>query len=219
MSWVSPPSRVIPTTLLTVVVIAIPTRLLWNLRIQPRQKYIIGITLCLSIFTIITCLVQIGGLTITATGETVGGSSGQSFDTVWQIFWQQIEACVAVTMISITSSPSVFTAHVQGGTPRRRIFKYWYGSRGGRSSDQEKCASSEDDGNSNQDPPLLHPPQTRTPTPNQQAYFLQPELSHQQPWSELLPESSLRQLEEGEHVTQAPLHLGKESNTSQPPLW
>lgn len=75
---------------------------------------------------IITCIVQVSGLTVTGSGNFFG-ELGESFDGVWQVFWSQVEACVAVTVISFTSFRSLFVASNPGGS-RRKIYK-WYSSR------------------------------------------------------------------------------------------
>ncbi|MCJ1476804.1 hypothetical protein MMC13_005473 [Lambiella insularis] len=114
-----------------VLIIAIPTRLLWQVKIKPRQKLILGATLCLSVFMIITCIIQVAGLTLTGSGNALGGS-GESFDGGWQVFWQQVEACIAVTVISFTSFRSLFV----GSNPasgRGKLYQ-WYSSRRSKAS-------------------------------------------------------------------------------------
>lgn len=99
----------------------------------------LGLTLCLSIFMIITCFVQLSSLTVTGT-PNAWGVSGKSMDTVWQSFWQHIEACVAVAMASVSSSRSLFNAHVQGN--RARKVAYWsQSSSGGRFSTRKEGSS------------------------------------------------------------------------------
>lgn len=42
-----------------------------------------------------------------------------SFDLVWETFWQQMEACTAVLMVSFTAFRSVFVSNKQKTTPKR----------------------------------------------------------------------------------------------------
>ena len=61
------------------------------------QKVAIGIFLCLSIVMIILAIVRVAGI-----------HYGATFDNSWIYLWQQVEACAAVTMISLTAFRSVF---------------------------------------------------------------------------------------------------------------
>ena len=99
-------------------VIAIPARLLWEVTITSRQKAVLGLTLCLSIFMVITCVIQMSGLSLFGSVKALG-SSGKAVDTVWQVFWQHIEACVAVTMVSLSSFRSLLNAHFQSSRERK----------------------------------------------------------------------------------------------------
>lgn len=83
------------------LVITIPIRLLWNVRIKPRQKLGIGAFLCLSIVMVIVAIIKASGIR----------TSVDSFDLVWEVFWQQIEACTAVLMVSFTAFRSVFISN------------------------------------------------------------------------------------------------------------
>ncbi|MCJ1471802.1 hypothetical protein MMC13_000443 [Lambiella insularis] len=73
--------------------------LLWKVRIKPRQKLFLGIFLSLNIFMAIVACVRVSGLEINAT-----------FDEIWLFVWQQIEACVAVAMLSGTAFRSIFVS-------------------------------------------------------------------------------------------------------------
>lgn len=85
-------------------VIVIPILLLWRVQIKLQQKLALGFSLCLSIIMIITAIVQISG--IHAPANTI--------DVVWEIFWQLMEACIAVIMVSLTAFRSLFVAHGSG---------------------------------------------------------------------------------------------------------
>ncbi|KAL8942143.1 MAG: hypothetical protein Q9216_001828 [Gyalolechia sp. 2 TL-2023] len=89
-------------------VISIPVSLLWNVRIKPRQKLGIGAFLCLSIVMIIIAIIKASGIR----------TSVDSFDLVWELFWQQMEACTAVVMVSFTAFRSVFISNKQRAEKR-----------------------------------------------------------------------------------------------------
>ena len=99
------------------LIIAIPLRLLWSVRIKPRQKLVIGVFLSLNLFMAITASIRVSGL------ETRG-----TFDEVWPYLWQHIEACIAVIMISLTAFRSVFVASESSRARRERAKKPWYSS-------------------------------------------------------------------------------------------
>ncbi|MCJ1466210.1 hypothetical protein MMC07_004829 [Pseudocyphellaria aurata] len=86
------------------MIIVIPILLLWRVQIKLQQKLALGLSLCLSIIMIITAIVQISG--IHAPTDTI--------DVTWEIFWQLMEACIAVIMVSSTAFRSLFVAHKSG---------------------------------------------------------------------------------------------------------
>ncbi len=84
-----------------VTVISIPVVLLWNVQISLRQKFALWGILCLSIFTMITAVVRVAG----------GNISHGQVDSAWAIFWLQVEAAVAVIVVSMTAFRELFIAH------------------------------------------------------------------------------------------------------------
>ena len=64
------------------------------------QKLGIGAFLCLSSCMIIVACIRVSGLRV----------RGSSLD-VWQYFWLEVEACVAVCTISLTAFQSVFASN------------------------------------------------------------------------------------------------------------
>jgi len=80
-------------------VLAIPVWLLWRVRIKLSQKCGLAAFLCLNICMIIMAIVRVSGLHYHG-----------AFDNAWIFMWQQVEACVAVTMLSLTSFRSLFVA-------------------------------------------------------------------------------------------------------------
>jgi len=99
------------------MIILIPIRLLWAVRIKPRQKFFLGIFLSLNLFMAVTASVRVSGLKFHGT-----------FDEVWLFLWQQIEACVAVATISLTAFRSVFVASATSRARKEGARKPWYSS-------------------------------------------------------------------------------------------
>lgn len=81
--------------------------MLWNMKVKLSQKVAIGTTLCLSVAMVITCIVQISSIR----------TSTDAIDISWEIFWQLVEACIAVLMVSLTALRSFFVGHVSRVRP------------------------------------------------------------------------------------------------------
>ena len=96
---------------------AIPLRLLWSVKIEPRHKFILGIFLSLNLFMAVTASIRVSGLKFRGT-----------FDEVWLYLWQQIEACIAVAMISLTAFRSAFVASESSRARRGEAKKSWLSS-------------------------------------------------------------------------------------------
>lgn len=95
----------------------IPIYLLWHIQITLRQKIVLGAFFCLSIMMILTAVIRVMGI----------HSSRDKDNHNWQIFWQVVEACIAVSMVSLSAFRSFFVAHESRlREPRRRP---WYMSR------------------------------------------------------------------------------------------
>ena len=80
-------------------VLVIPVWLLWRVQIKFGQKLGLATFLCLSICMIIIAIVRVSGIHYRG-----------RFDNTWIFMWQQVEACIAVTMLSLTAFRSVFVA-------------------------------------------------------------------------------------------------------------
>lgn len=115
--------------------ISFPLTLLWKVRMNLRQKFGIGLILCLSSVMIIIAIVRIGGMK---------GAHGE-VDTVWLSFWQQQECSTALTMVSASAFRSLL---VDPTAKKRQHGNYHYSPsywrqrlmrqrRGGESSDEE----------------------------------------------------------------------------------
>lgn len=106
-SWISSPISSVSHVLLFLLdqplsedlpVIMIPVALLWRVRISLRRKILLMFILGLSVFTIIVSIVRIAGARF----------PNGSVDSAWVVFWLQLEAAVAVIIVSITSYRSLF---------------------------------------------------------------------------------------------------------------
>ena len=89
-------------------VLMIPISLLWRVQMKTRQKLGWATFLCLSICMIVVAIIRVSGLYYHGT-----------IDNTWIFLWQQVESCVAVTMLSLTAFRSVFIAGRSGGNNAR----------------------------------------------------------------------------------------------------
>ena len=99
------------------LIIGIPLRLLWSVKIKPRQKLVLGIFLSLNLFMAIVASIRVSRLKIRGI-----------IDDVWLFIWQQIEACVAVAMVSLTAFRSAFVKSENSGARNKAAKKPWYSS-------------------------------------------------------------------------------------------
>lgn len=76
-----------------ILIISVPVVLLRRVRISLRQKFGVGITLCLSLLMIVIALVRICGMYL----------APHKVDILWIEFWNQQQCNVAVTMFSMTA--------------------------------------------------------------------------------------------------------------------
>ena len=90
-------------------------RILWQLRIGTYQKLAVGASLSLSICMVIFACIRIAGCTLR-----------HCFGITWQLFWLQVEASIAVCMVSVTAFRSIFLSEpVKAG---RKKPTPWYSS-------------------------------------------------------------------------------------------
>ena len=75
---------------------------------KTRQNLGLATFLCLSICMIIVAIIRVSGLHYRGT-----------FDNTWIFLLQQVESCVAVTMLSLTAFRSVFVAGRSSGNKAR----------------------------------------------------------------------------------------------------
>ncbi|KAI9810499.1 MAG: hypothetical protein M1826_003604 [Phylliscum demangeonii] len=99
------------------MIIALPIHLLWKVRMKTRQKFGLGVFLCLSVFMMMTAVVRISVL-----HRRLVGIQFTAIDFVWKFFWLQVEACLAVLMVSLTALRSIFVSdsYRGGGHARAR---------------------------------------------------------------------------------------------------
>ena len=71
------------------------------MQIDIRRKLALGGILCLSICTIIISIIRLAG----------GGSGNGGIDTAWVLFWYDIEAAIAIIIVSVTAFRALFVAH------------------------------------------------------------------------------------------------------------
>ncbi|KAF2231925.1 hypothetical protein EV356DRAFT_578818 [Viridothelium virens] len=96
------------------MIVAIPVYLIWVVKMKPKRKLGLALFLCLQVSMAITAIVRVSG-------PLVNGSS----DLTWNFFWQQMEACFAITMVSLTAFRSVFASDgSRAGNSKTR--KPWY---------------------------------------------------------------------------------------------
>lgn len=99
------------------MIISLPIRLLWSVRIQLRQKIILGIFLSLNVFMGIMACARVSGVNFHG-----------RFDEVWLFIWQHVEACVAVTMVSVTAFRSAYVGSESLQRRKDRAMRRWYSS-------------------------------------------------------------------------------------------
>ena len=94
-----------------IVVLSFPTILLWRVCVGVRQKFALGLSLCLSIIMIIVAVVRIVGIRLT----------DDQLDIVWLAFWQQQTSSIAVILVSLSAVHALFVAKSMQNPPRRPI--------------------------------------------------------------------------------------------------
>ena len=145
----SPFSCLCTSSHVLLLVMVIPIYLLWHVQIKLRQKLALGVSLCLSIMMVILAIVRISRFR----------SPASTIDFTWDIFWQFAEACVAVTMVSLTAFRSLFVAQATQRDSKKRSYssrKYlWEAKR------RQDCEANEEGSQELQGLPKV-PPQAAT---------------------------------------------------------
>ena len=89
------------------MILSLPVYLLYKVRIKPKQKIGVGSFLCLSIFMIIIAIIRISRV------------HAADFE-IWACFWQQLEGCVAVLMVSLTAFRTLFVSKHSSSSDQRK---------------------------------------------------------------------------------------------------
>lgn len=97
------------------------------MKIKLRQKFGIGAFLCLSTCMIVVSCVRFSG---THTHANIIQS--------YEYFWLEVEACVAVCMVSVCAFRSVFTSDERRAEPKKA--RPWYSSRIARLRNRDKLS-------------------------------------------------------------------------------
>jgi hypothetical protein len=78
-----------------------------------------------------------------------------NYDFSWLFFWLEVEACVAVSVISLTAFPAVFTSNASrrpgSGAPKMKLYSL---SSGGKLRDRNRVPSTDDITEASQEPEL-----------------------------------------------------------------
>ncbi|KAL8757059.1 MAG: hypothetical protein Q9199_002500 [Rusavskia elegans] len=77
------------------MILTIPPYLIWKVRISRRQKLGIAFFLCLSTSMVIIAIIRISQV-------------HSPIYNIWATFWQQLEGCVAILMVSLTAFRTLF---------------------------------------------------------------------------------------------------------------
>jgi hypothetical protein len=80
-------------------VLYIPVHLIWRIKVRWTQKFLLAISLCLTVFVIAVTLVRASGL-----------RAGSNIDSVWKVYWSFIAAEVGLIMAAATAFRSIFVA-------------------------------------------------------------------------------------------------------------
>ena len=86
------------------MLISIPMLLLSRAEIYIRRKLARGSTLCFSAFMIVIAIIRI------AAGNHLSGR----VDPAWASFWTQVEACVAVIVVSVSAFRTLYVEQQKG---------------------------------------------------------------------------------------------------------
>ncbi|KAG9241619.1 hypothetical protein BJ878DRAFT_395507, partial [Calycina marina] len=82
------------------LILVIPIRVIWQIRISWLQKFTLAISLCLTIVLIVITIIR-------ATGLRRGGDT---IDSQWEIYWQIISAEVGIILTTVTTFRSFFVS-------------------------------------------------------------------------------------------------------------
>ncbi len=92
-------------------------------------------SLCLSVATIIVTLVRVSGLKVPGL---------RTVDVVWEVYWQFVEVCIGITVVSATAFRTLFVQHAARSTAKKSTPRSYFGQRF-RQKMQKRSAETDDD--------------------------------------------------------------------------
>ena len=102
-----------------IVVLSFPALVLPRMHVDVRQKFALGLSLCLSIIMIVVAVVRMAGIRL----------ANDRVDIVWLVFWQQQESSIAVIIVSLSAVRALFVAKSMHEHPRKpgkhSLNDYW----------------------------------------------------------------------------------------------
>ena len=98
-----------------IVVLSFPALVLPRMHVDVRQKFALGLSLCLSTIMIVVAVVRMAGIKL----------ANDRVDIVWLVFWQQQESSIAVIIVSLSAVRALFVAHEHPRKPRKHSFNDW----------------------------------------------------------------------------------------------
>ena len=115
------------------MIISIPVLVIARVRIPLRSKIYLACTFCLSTIMIICAILQ---------GATLETEGVNAIDVVWQIYFQMVEICLAVTVVSLTAFRTFFVQRgSRNNTPRSPQNPKWYSYKKWKKSVSDRTTS------------------------------------------------------------------------------
>jgi hypothetical protein len=93
--------------------------ILREITISLRSKIYLALSLCLSVATICTTIIRVTGLKL---------PGHRSVDVVWQVYWQFVEACIGIVVVSMMVFRTFFVQRAARASAKRQT-PYTYISR------------------------------------------------------------------------------------------
>ena len=115
------------------MIISIPVLVILRVRIPLRSKIYLAFSFCLSAVMIICAILQ---------GATLETEGVDAIDVVWQIYFQMVEICLAVTVVSLTAFRTFFVQRgSRNNTPRSPQNPKWYSYKKWKKSVSDRTTS------------------------------------------------------------------------------
>ena len=115
------------------MIISIPVLVILRVRIALRSKIYLACSFCLSAVMIICAILQ---------GATLETEGVDAIDVVWQIYFQMVEICLAVTVVSLTAFRTFFVQRSsRHNTPRSPQNPKWYSYKKWKKSVSDRTTS------------------------------------------------------------------------------